>query len=159
MSDDGEAAREGGRDGGRREEGAEGDATDRGADGGGGNTGGEDRGAAERRLEPISADLLVALEAAAGEAAGHVAELMARLQEGVGEMAAVSRVYMDAHDRAVIEAEDAVDGLIATMQRLMAATASLNTQMRPIPAIAAQIHDIKALLSTLESAAGKLKAQ
>lgn len=109
-------------------------------------------------LEPVSADLLLAIETAAGEVGKEVAELIETLQSRVGEMTTTTAKLMETHGEGVDVASAAVDDLISAMEVLLTRTADLNTDMRVLPVVASKIAAIKSMLSTLEGAAGKVKA-
>merc|ERR1711916_271227 len=109
-------------------------------------------------LEPVSADLLLAIETAAGEVGKEVAELIETLQSRVGEMTTTTAKLMETHGEGVDVASAAVDDLISAMEVLLTRTADLNTDMRVLPVVASRIAAIKSMLSTLEGAAGKVKA-
>ncbi len=106
----------------------------------------------------MSADLLLAIETAAGEVGKEVAELIETLQSRVGEMTTTTAKLMETHGEGVDVASAAVDDLISAMEVLLTRTADLNTDMRVLPVVASKIAAIKSMLSTLEGAAGKVKA-
>ena len=109
-------------------------------------------------MEPVSADLLLAIETAAGEVGKEVAGLIETLETRVGEMTTTTAKLMETHGEGVDVAAAAVDDLISAMEVLLTRTADLNTDMRVLPVVASKISAIKSMLSTLESVAGKVKA-
>jgi len=107
-------------------------------------------------LPPIDPWALLDLEGQSRVLAQNVNSMLAKLNDHVKEMSAVTSDCVDIYKNGVDSTCDAVDLSIKSMYAFMAKSEELNNQMRPMHQTAHKIKEIKRLLDMFETQTNKM---